>query len=77
MLLQGKQPIETSLQIWAQYNGRIKSYGPFQPILWSCRWYDLNGHRRRGVGRDPTVRTKSYRPFQPVLWLRTNIIDVD
>ena len=39
MLLQRKQPMETPLKIWARSNGRIKSYGPFQPILWSRRWY--------------------------------------
>jgi hypothetical protein len=50
MLLQGKKPTETPLKHWARSNGRIKSYGPFQPVLWTRRWYDLNGHRRRGVG---------------------------
>jgi hypothetical protein len=48
-LLQGKEPPETPLKIWAQYNGRIKSYRPFQLVLWSRRWYDPNGHRRHGV----------------------------
>jgi hypothetical protein len=50
MLLQEKQPTETLLKILARSNGRIKSYGPFQLVLWSCRWYDPNGHHRRGVG---------------------------
>jgi len=50
MLLHGKQPTETPQKIWAQYDGWIKSYGPFQPVFWRSRWYDPNGHRQRGVG---------------------------
>ena len=49
MLLQGIQPTETPLKIWVRSHGRIKSYGLFQPVLQSRRWYDPNGHRRRGV----------------------------
>jgi hypothetical protein len=41
---------ECPLKLWWWSNGRIKSYGPIQPVLWSCRWYDPNGHRRCGVG---------------------------
>jgi hypothetical protein len=48
-LLQGKQPTETPLKIWARSNYQIKSYEPFQQVLLSRRWYDPNGHRRRGV----------------------------
>jgi len=40
MLLQGKQLTETPLKIWARSNGRIKSHELFQPVLWSCWWYD-------------------------------------
>ena len=36
-LLQGKQPTETPLKIWVRSNGRIKTYGPFQLVLWSRR----------------------------------------
>jgi hypothetical protein len=50
MLLHGKQPTETPLKILARSNGRIKSYGPFEPVLWSRRWYDPNGQHQRGVG---------------------------
>jgi len=39
MLLQGKQLMETPLKFWAWYNSRIKSYRPFEAVLWSCRWY--------------------------------------
>ena len=28
-------------------NGRIYSYGPFDPVLWSGRWYGPTGQRRR------------------------------
>jgi len=41
--------METPLKLWARFKGRIKSYGPFQSVFLSCRWYDRNGHRRRGV----------------------------
>ena len=27
-------------------NGWIYSYGPFVPVLWSCRWNSPNGRRR-------------------------------
>ena len=30
-----------------QSNGRIYSYGPFDPVLWSGRWYGPTGQRRR------------------------------
>jgi hypothetical protein len=50
MLRQGKKPTETPLKFWALSNGRIKSYCPFQTVLWSRRWYDPNGHRQHGVG---------------------------
>jgi hypothetical protein len=50
MLLQGKQPTETPLKLLAQSNGWINSYGPFQPVLQSSRWYDPNKQRRRRVG---------------------------
>jgi len=49
MLLQGIQPTETPLKIWVRSHGQIKSYGPFQPVLQSRRWYDPNGHRQRGI----------------------------
>ena len=39
MLLQGIQPTETPLKIWAQSNGRINSYRPFEPVLWLWRWH--------------------------------------
>jgi hypothetical protein len=60
MLLKGKQPMETPLKLWARYNGRIKSYEPFQPVFWSHRWYDPNGHRRHGVGFLATLRKIAY-----------------
>jgi hypothetical protein len=50
MLLQAKQPTKTPLKIWARSNGRIKSYGPFQPVHWSRQWYDPNGLHQHGVG---------------------------
>jgi hypothetical protein len=49
MLLQEIKPREAPLKFWERYNGRIKSYCPFQLVLWSRRWYDPNEHRRRGV----------------------------
>jgi len=42
--------MKTTLKLWARSNTKIKSYGPFQPVLQSSRWYDSNEHRRRGVG---------------------------
>ena len=30
-------------------NGRIYSYGPFDPVLVSGRWYGPTGHHRRAV----------------------------
>jgi hypothetical protein len=50
MLLQGKQPTETPLKIWASSHGQIKSYEPFKPALCARWWYDPNGQRQRGVG---------------------------
>ena len=32
--IQGKQPPETPEKIWEQSNGRIKSYGSFESLLW-------------------------------------------
>jgi len=46
MILKGKQPTETPLKIYARSNGRIKSYGPFEPVLLSRRWYNPNGPER-------------------------------
>ena len=37
-ILQGKQPTKTPLKFWARFIGRIKSYRPFEPVLWSRRW---------------------------------------
>jgi hypothetical protein len=48
--LQGKQPTDTPLNIWERFNGRIKSDGSFQLVLWSREWYNPNVHRRCGVG---------------------------
>jgi hypothetical protein len=41
MLLHGIQYTETALKFWARYNSRIKSYRPFEAVLWSCRWFTL------------------------------------
>jgi hypothetical protein len=71
MLLQGKQPTETRLKLWVRSNGRIKSYGPFQQVLWSRRWYDPNGHRRRGVGIPHSTRKTSYGNSSKIL-VRSN-----
>jgi hypothetical protein len=30
---QGNEPLETPVKLWAPSNGRIKSYGPFEPVL--------------------------------------------
>ena len=38
--------VETILE---RSNGRIYSYGPFDRVLVSCRWYGRIGHRRRSV----------------------------
>jgi hypothetical protein len=47
--LQGKQPTDTPLKMWARFNDHIKSDGSFQLVLWSHKWYDPNGHCRRVV----------------------------
>jgi len=39
-LPQGKQPMETLVNVWARSNGRIKSYGAFEPIL-HYGWPDI------------------------------------
>ena len=49
-LLQGKQPTKTPLKICARSNGGIKSYRPFETVLWSRRWYaptDVVGVQQR------------------------------
>jgi len=34
-VLQGKRLPETPVKNYGRSNGRIKSYGPFEPVLWS------------------------------------------
>jgi hypothetical protein len=48
MLLLGKHPTNT-LKIWALSNDRIKSYGPFELVLWLCWCNTPNGLRKCGV----------------------------
>jgi hypothetical protein len=81
MLLQGIQPTENPLKIWAQSNGRINSYRPFEPVLWLWRWHpptDVVGvHLRFDATRRKTAYgnysknlgvIQSYGNLQPVLW---------
>ena len=44
MLLHVKLPLETPKKL-IRSNGRIYSYGPFEPVLWSCWWNCPIGHR--------------------------------
>jgi len=80
-LLQGKQLPETPVKIWGLSNGRIKSYGPFEPVLSSSatspplhrvaipHLLQEKHHPETHVniyGRS-YGRIKSYGPFEPVL----------
>jgi len=67
-VLQGKQPLETTVKIWARSNCRIKSFGPFQ-LLFRC------GALRPLVQRVgiPNVLQGIQPPETPVkLWARSN-----
>ena len=75
MLLQGKQPMETPLKICARSNGRIKSYGPIEPVLLSRRWYDLNGPERTQStwSRDSMLLQGKQSTETPLnIWARSN-----
>ena len=61
--------VETILE---RSNGRIYSYGPFDPVLVSGRWYGPTGHRRGAVPilrysmqKQPSkTRGNNFRPIQ-------------
>ena len=44
-----KTASENSWKQFERSNGRIYSYGPFDRVLVSSRWYGPTGHRRRAV----------------------------
>jgi hypothetical protein len=46
----GKIPLQTPVKIWAWSNGRIKSYGPLEPVLWFGRLSGPTRRRRRLIG---------------------------
>ena len=48
-LLHVKQPMETSKKKFRVIQRWIYSYGPFEPVLWSCLRFGATGRRRRAV----------------------------
>jgi hypothetical protein len=79
---QRKQPPKTHVKIWARSNGRIKSYGPLEPVLYSgpTRHHRCNmaiSLRRKGnkpletpgnIWPRSNGRIKSYVPLEPKLF---------
>jgi hypothetical protein len=84
LLLQGKRCPQTPVKISGRPIGGIKSYGPFEPLLWSRAKSPLphrvaNPHLLQGKWRPETPvkfwgrsnsRIKSYGPFELGLWSR-------
>jgi len=82
-----KTASRNSCKIWGRSNGRIKSYGPFEPVLWSRATIPPHHrvaipHLLLGKQRPETPvkfwgrsnnRIKSFGPLEPVLWSRATI----